>query len=419
MSWNIFGNSEEFQAKKIQEKISTLEAEYEQKLNPAQEEIAEDQGPLSEYSSRYTSNVVAAYNSLEVVNRGVNLIADSLAEFPIDVGDTIAAMSSTTSIRVQRLKNLLNYQANPYTSASELKNQMAIDLLIEGNSFVYFDGTYVYSLPAAEVEVVTDKKTFINHYKYKNTKFMPEEIIHTRDNSAQSIFRGYSRINSAVASIDILNKMNMYQSNFFKNNTILGVVLKTDDILSSKLKSRKILEWMRDYNPTSGGRKPLILDGGFEIEDLAKYTFQELDFAESIKTQERKILEAIGVPPILLDSGNNANISPNLRLLYTNTVIPLLNKIITSFELFFGYDLKAINSGVMALRPELREEASYYSTLVNAGVMTRNEAREKLRLPKYEDTDAGIGDSLILPANIAGSAVNPGDGGRPPGNNEE
>jgi len=413
MAWFSRAPSEEEQAKLIQKKITDLEAEYEEKLNPAQESIAIEQGSQAQYTSRYSYTHVDSYKGLEVVNRGVNLIADSLAEFPIDIKGRIPKVTPVAPyVRQDRLEVLLNFKSNRFLSAQELKRQLATDLILEGNAFAYYDGTDIYVLPAINVEIIPDKRNFIKEYKYDNKSFLPDEIIHIRENSADSVFRGSSRLSSAVDSISILNRMNTYQDNFFKNNTILGVVLKTEDMLSKKLKQRKILEWMRDYNPSTGGRKPLILDGGFQIEDLAKYSFKELDFSASIKTQERKILEALGVPPILLDSGNNANISPNLKLFYTNTVMPLLDKIISSFELYFGFDLKPVTAEIMALRPDLREIGNYYSTLVNAGIMTRNEARDKLRLEPYTKDD-GLGDRLVLPANIAGSAANASTGGAP------
>ena len=64
---------------------------------------------------------------------------------------------------------------------------------------------------------------------------------------------------------------------------------------------------------------------------------------------------------------------------------------------------------VPSLQPELRDQASYYATLVNTGIMTPNEAREALRLEKVEGFD-----TPRVPANIAGSAANPSVGGRPP-----
>lgn len=417
-----FGNKEEegsqAELKELQNSIVALELEYEEKSNPAHEEIADDQLGSTQNTSRYSYNHVKAYDTLEIINRGTNLIVDAVADFSIDIKDKPPNSKPILGfVRREKLEGLLNFKANKYTSAAELKRQMAMELILEGNAFVYYDGNELFLLPSIHVEIIPDKKTFIKEYKYNDTIFLPSEIIHVRDNSASSIFRGSSRLSSAVESVAILQNMNTYQKNFFKNNTILGVVLSTDDMLSTKMKQRKILEWMRDYNPMQGGRKPLILDGGFKMEDMSKYSFKELDFAESIKTQERKILEALGVPPILLDSGNNANISPNLKLLYTNTVLPIVNKITTSFEIFFGYDLKPVTADIMALRPELREIGSYYSALVNAGIMTRNEAREKLRLEKYDDAE--IGDTLILPANVAGSALDSGVGGRPTDNKED
>ena len=413
-----FGPSKEekeiAETKALQRQIHDLELEYDEKLNPAHEAIARIQGSDAQDTSRYSKKHQDSYNELEVVNRGVNMIVDAVSEFSIDVKDKIEEITPiTTYMRPKKLNSLLNFKANEFQSASELKRLIAMDIVLEGNAFVYFDGDFLYILPAINVEIVPDAKRFIKEYIYDDTTFSPEEIIHIRDNAADSIFRGSSRLTSAVDSISILDRMNSYQDNFFKNNTILGVVLKTPDMLSRKVKNRKILDWMRDYNPVSGGRKPLILDGGFDIEALAKYNFKELDFAESILTQERKILEALGVPPILLQGGNNANIAPNLKLFYTNTILPIMTKIVTSFELFFGFDLKPVTADILALRPELRDQANYETSLVNAGIITRNESRQNLRYEPHTG-DAKISDALILPANIAGSAENPGVGGKPP-----
>jgi phage portal protein BeeE len=133
-----------------------------------------------------------------------------------------------------------------------------------------------------------------------------------------------------------------------------------------------------------------------------------MDFDVSIKTHAEKIMQAIGVPPILLQGGNNANISPNLRLFYLETVLPINRKFISAVERYFGYDVEAITSSVSALQPELKDIAAYHSTLVNAGIISANEARTELR---YETKPGN--DELRIPANIAGSAANPSTGGRP------
>ena len=104
-----------------------------------------------------------------------------------------------------------------------------------------------------------------------------------------------------------------------------------------------------------------------------------------LHNNEKIILKALGIPPILMDSGNNANIRPNHRLYYLETILPIVNKIAYAFERYFGFKLDENVSGIPALQPELRDQASYYATLVNTGIMTPNEAREALRFEKSKD----------------------------------
>ena len=88
-----------------------------------------------------------------------------------------------------------------------------------------------------------------------------------------------------------------------------------------------------------------------------------------------------------------------------------MGKYVSAFERYFGMDLKLALADVPAMMPEARDRASSLQALVNTGIITRNEARNELR---YEPVDDDIADKLILPANIAGSAVDPNAGGRPP-----
>ena len=120
--------------------------------------------------------------------------------------------------------------------------------------------------------------------------------------------------------------------------------------------------------------------------------------------------KAIGVPYVLLKSGNNANIDANQKLFYLHTVIPLLSQFCSAFSHFFngGVDIRPDRLKVPALQPDIRNQAIYYSTLVNTGIITPNEAREGLRFPKLENND-----SIRIPQNITGSATDPTQGGRP------
>tara|TARA_B100000508_G_scaffold32544_1_gene25134 strand:- start:110 stop:739 length:630 start_codon:yes stop_codon:yes gene_type:complete len=208
--------------------------------------------------------------------------------------------------------------------------------------------------------------------------------------------------------------MRQFQDNFFKNGAVPGLVLKSPNTLSEKIKERMIQSWTLRYRPDSGGRRPLILDGGIEIDSIANTNFRELDFQEAIQENEKIILKALGVPPLLLDSGNNANIRPNMRMYYLETILPIVKKLHFGLERFFGFELKEDVTDVPALQPEMRDQAQYYSALVNTGIISPNEARDNLGFDPVEGYD-----DLRVPANIAGSAANPDEGGRPTEGDED
>ena len=376
------------------------------KSNPAQEIISYQEG--TNIATTANMGYASAFDTLETVNRGVGLIVNGCASLDYDIKDKVLD-GIVTGVRLKSLHNLLNYRPNPYQSIQDFRVNIFTDFLVEGNIFIYYDGVFLYHLPAYSVQVMTDTKTLVSSYVYNGTIDMkPDEVIHIKDVSAKSIYRGTSRLASAKRSIEILKTMQNFQEQFFENGAVAGIVLTTDNTLSKIAKDRSIIDWVTRYNPKNGAKRPMILDSGLKPSPLSNTTFQELDFDVSIKTHDTKILKALGVPPLLLDGGNNANISPNLRLFYLETIMPIIVKYISALERYFGYDIGAITSDVSALQPELKDIAAYHSTLVNSGILSPNEAREALRYSKLPG-----GDELRIPANIAGSASDPSVGGAP------
>jgi len=382
-----------------------------EKLNPAQEEIVvslEGSGPIA--SREIVHNYKSYYEYLEVVNRAVNMIVDDTAEIPLRVGEPILGLNSVTKgIRRSRVDLLLNKEPNPFQDVSTFKRNLIIDYILDGNIFVYFDGVSLYHLPANYMDIEPDKRTYVQGYTFQTSiDYSPSEIIHVKENSFHSIYRGTSRLRAAQRSMSQLTRMREFQDNFFKNGAVPGLVIKSPSVISEKNKERMIQSWVTRYRPDGGGRRPLVLDGGMELDSISNVNFRELDFETSIDSANKEVLKVLGVPPIMLDSGNNANIRPNHRMYYLETILPIVEKLTKSLERFFGYEITPDISGIPALQPELRDSAAYYSTLVNAGIITPNEAREALNYTEV----FGAGE-IRIPANIAGSAANPAEGGRP------
>ena len=377
-----------------------------QKLNPAQGSIANDYGPS--ISSDVSLTYIAAFDRVETVNRGTNLIVHAAASLDYDVKEMVVD-GVKPGMRQKTLIKLLNFRPNPYQSAQEFRVSMFTDFILEGNVFLYFDGAFLYHLPAINMVITPDAKTFVKEYTYDSTtKFKPDEIIHFKDLSNDSIYRGSSRLKSATDSINTLYKMQDFQKSFFENGAVPGMVFTTENTLGQAAKEKTIQYWMQRYNPKTGARRPMIVDSGLKPTPISTANFKDMDFDASIDKHNTKILNALGVPKVLFDGGNNANISPNLRLFYLETVLPVVRSFTSAVERYFGYDIDAITSNVSALQPELKDVAAYLTSLVNGGVITPNEARVELRYDKMTGQD-----DIRVPANIAGSAVDPSMGGAP------
>ena len=378
--------------------------EVEEKLNPAQLHMGNDINSSREPSFSYEK----AYEDLEIVNRGVNMIVDDVAEIPTLVSRDNAFRGVVPGIKRSKVEVLLNKSPNPYQDINSFKRNLITDFLIDGNIFMYFDGAHLYHLPATDVRIHSSKETYIEKFTMHDITFSPDEIIHIKENSFHSIYRGVPRLKPALRTMILMKSMRAFQDNFFKNGAVPGLVLKSPNTLSEKIKERMMVSWQSRYRPDAGGRRPLILDGGIEVDAISNVNFKELDFQTSIDENEKIILKALGIPPIMMDSGNNANIRPNMRMYYLETILPIVRKINYGLERFFGFELREDISDIPALQPELRDASAYYTSLVNGGIITAAEARDRLGFEPIEGTE-----EIRVPANIAGSATNPDEGGRP------
>ena len=378
--------------------------EVEEKLNPAQLHMGNDINSSREPSFSYEK----AYEDLEIVNRGVNMIVDDVAEIPTTVSRDNAFRGVVPGIKRSKVETLLNKSPNPYQDINSFKRNLITDFLIDGNIFMYFDGAHLYHLPATDVRIHSSKETYIEKFTMHDITFSPDEIIHIKENSFHSIYRGVPRLKPALRTMILMKSMRAFQDNFFKNGAVPGLVLKSPNTLSEKIKERMMVSWQARYRPDAGGRRPLILDGGIEVDSISNVNFKELDFQTSIEENEKIILKALGIPPIMMDSGNNANIRPNMRMYYLETILPIVRKINYGLERFFGFELSEDISDIPALQPELRDASAYYTSLVNGGIITAAEARDRLGFEPIEGTE-----EIRVPANIAGSAANPDEGGRP------
>ena len=115
------------------------------KLNPAQSRIAQSEG--TQISTTAVITYQQAFKKIEAVNRSVNMLVSACSSMDYDIKDKLND-GIVNGVRQKTLHNLLNFRPNPYQSIQEFRQAIFTDLILEGNVFIHFDGTFMYHLPS-------------------------------------------------------------------------------------------------------------------------------------------------------------------------------------------------------------------------------------------------------------------------------
>jgi len=234
--------------------IGRTPKDLEEKLNPSQPYYDNKIEPTREPTYSYER----AYEELEIVNRGVNMIVDDSAEIRTIVGSALRSNSVVKGIKRSKVDLLLNTEPNPFQDINTFRRNCIIDLLLDGNIFIYFDGVHLYHLPADKMIIHASDTTYIEKFTFnEKITYSPSEIIHVKENSFYSIYRGVPRLSPALRTMKLMKSMRTFQDNFFKNGAVPGLVLKSPNTLSEKIKERMLQSWQARYRPEAGGRRPL------------------------------------------------------------------------------------------------------------------------------------------------------------------
>jgi len=152
----------------------------EEKLNPAQPYFTEKTISSREFTFSYER----AYEDLEIVNRGVNMLVDDCAEINVKVGLQSLGNSVAKGIKRSRVNLLLNKEPNLFQDISTFRRNLITDYILDGNIFIYFDGVHLYHLPASKMTIHASEKTYIDKFTYnESVNYSTNEIIHIKENS--------------------------------------------------------------------------------------------------------------------------------------------------------------------------------------------------------------------------------------------
>ena len=325
------------------------------------------------------------------------------------------------------LIDLLN-RPNPQQSYSEFFNSLFGFLLLSGNAYVLKVGSDVgaprelHLLRPDRIQIKGGGKPIPQRYEYivngrvqdvfdvdQDTGF--SDIKHIKLWNPLDDYYGCSPLQAAAVEVDQHNLSSKHNINLLNNGARpSGAVIfkpKDDQGFTVNLTESQRQQLLTDLNNrfvgTGNAGRPMLLEGDFDWKEMG-LSPKDMDFINLKHMSATDIALCFGVPSQLVgvpDNQTYSNVAEARLALYEETIIPHLKLIQSDFNewlvpmfsdaLDFQYDIDAIP----ALAERKRKTYENITSAVNAGIMTRNEAREIIGLSPVNG-----GDDIYISATL-------------------
>jgi len=299
---------------------------------------------------------------------------------------------------------------NPFMNRSDLMELTIMFLDLMGEAYWYIikgklnQPVELWPIPSQYITPIPGKtfKDFITGYRYErgNVRFdVPiEDIVAFSFPNPSSQYRGMGVVRGIADAVYTNSKMYEYEEALFEKKARTGGVMETSSEISGPEVERLREEWKQKYAGTqNAGEMPILPPGLKFIKNTM--TNEELSFIEGRRITREEIAAAFNQPVSLWDQAAiRANvegaqyfhakygIQPRLRKIEEKINEKLLPMFDESGTLFAAFEDVVPEDKVS----QLAERTQY----VNAGVMTRNEARADMGLEPVEG-----GDTVYIPFN--------------------
>lgn len=335
---------------------------------------------------------------LSTVYRCTQLISDSIATLPLIV-------ETLDGVRVKHSLDLVFKDTDNKLTKFELMKLLVQSVILKGNGFIYIernsDGSVkkLRFLESGDVSICWTKSTNTLYYLCNlitAKKIEPINMIHIKLFSYDGV-NGISILNMANRGIKLANSTENSALNYYDSGmNISGVISVASSLTPQQIKDIK-QAWIDTYITGNGG--VAVLQGNMDYHPVSS-TANEAQLLENRNYSVEDICRWFGINPLLLGMNSGATYA-SLEMAQTEFVVHTLLPYIVNIEEEFTKKLlkpsehsklKINLDETYLLRMDKTSEATYYSTMVNNGLMTRNEARGKLGLQPVEG-----GDDIIIP----------------------
>ena len=379
----------------------------------------------------YDDLVKEGYENNAIAYRCINEISQGAS------GVRLKLMRGKNTIEDHPLLDLLD-RPSPTKGYVELFESLYSFLLLSGNSYLISTGNdgsppqEMYCLRPDRVKIIPGQMSLPLGYQYTvNGKVVTEyEVNQSTGASPVKHFKlfhpkhdhlGLSPLVSAATNLDSHNLTNRHNVALLQNGARPSgaVIFKPKDEsgssvqLSDSQRAQIISDMESRFSGSSNAGRPMLLEGDFTFQQMG-LSPKDMDFSVLKKMSAIDIALCFGVPAQLvgIPDAQTYNNMPEARLaLYEETIIPILRRIQSDLNEWltpqFADDLKLeydIDS-IPAMAESRKRVFESVVQGVNAGILTRNEARAKLGIDPIKGGDTLFVPATFMPIDLMGQSI--------------
>ena len=341
-------------------------------------------------------NKYSAMN-ISAVFGATSLIANTIAMLPIKV--LVSGEEGRNEITNHPL-NLVFGDRDNLLSRFNLIKLIVQSVILKGNAFCYIyraqDGT-VKGLRYLESGDVT-----INYNKQKDTLYytctvlgnkhiQPEDMLHFILNSYDGI-NGVSLLTYAARTLGITNASENAAKSFFENGMNVNGLLKVNTPITQKQKDEIRSSWQQAYSGSGGGLA--IINANMDYQQLT-LSPEDSQLLSSRQFNVADIARFFNINPLLLGGESGATYS-SLEMLQNAFLVHTLQPYISMIEAEINRKLLKPSENNLSviletndlMRIDKQSQANYYRTMVDAGILSRNEVRKEIGYNPFEGGDS-------------------------------
>ena len=348
---------------------------------------------------------------IAVVYACVNVISKCFATLPVRLYQE-GEDGGKTILKRDPLNELLAVAPNEEMTSVDFRRVMQAHLSLHNNAYAEIvrngAGRPVALYPIHPANISPDRTEsgrliFSFRHQLDGRPPLPQEdVLHLRGLTFDGL-HGFDPVGGLRDVFGLAMALDTNAAKFFANDSKPGTILSTEQALSDRAYER-LKESMEASRGVEKAHQYKIFEEGLKLI-TARQANRESQMDESRARQSLEICRIYNVPPHkvqILDHATFSNIEEQQIDWVADCILPLavtweasLNRnLLTERDRITGKFFKIDRRGLM--RGKMQERADYYSKLITAGVMSRNEARV------LEDLDPVDGlDAMLEPLNMA------------------